>query len=102
MAALREAVPEELREYVHLEATSQDVLDTALMLVAHRSLGPLLEDAQGAAVAVAVLADRHRATAMIGRTLLQQALPVTFGLARVRLAGRDRLDHGAARGDPRS
>jgi 3-carboxy-cis,cis-muconate cycloisomerase len=80
VAALREAVPEELRQYVHLEATSQDVLDTALMLIAHRSLRPLLDDARAAAAAVAVLADRHRATPMIGRTLLQQALPVTFGL----------------------
>jgi 3-carboxy-cis,cis-muconate cycloisomerase len=80
VAALRAAVAEPVREFVHLAATSQDVLDTALMLVAQRALGPLLDDARGAADAAAGLADRHRATPMIGRTLLQQALPTSFGL----------------------
>jgi 3-carboxy-cis,cis-muconate cycloisomerase len=80
VAALRAAVTEPVREFVHLGATSQDVLDTALMLISHRALGPLLDDARRAADAAAVLADRHRATPMIGRTLLQQALPVPFGL----------------------
>jgi 3-carboxy-cis,cis-muconate cycloisomerase len=80
VSALRAAVAEPLRAYVHLGATSLVVLDTALMLVAHRALGPLLEDACAAADAAAALADRHRATPMIGRTLLQQALPVSFGL----------------------
>jgi 3-carboxy-cis,cis-muconate cycloisomerase len=80
VAALRTAVDEPVREYVHLGATSQDVVDTALMLIASRALEPLLADARAAAQAAAELADRHRATPMIGRTLLQQALPVTFGL----------------------
>ncbi len=78
--ALRAAVSEPARDHVHLGATSQDISDTALMLVAHRALGPLLADARGAADVAARLADEHRATPMIGRTLLQQALPVTFGL----------------------
>jgi 3-carboxy-cis,cis-muconate cycloisomerase len=65
---------------VHLGATSQDVLDTAAMLVAHRALAPLLEDLVAAADAAAALADEHRGTLMAGRTLLQQALPITFGL----------------------
>jgi 3-carboxy-cis,cis-muconate cycloisomerase len=80
VAALRAAVAEPVRAFVHLGATSQDVLDTALMLIAHRALGPLLDDARAAADAAAGLADRHRATPMIGRTLLQQALPLSFGL----------------------
>jgi 3-carboxy-cis,cis-muconate cycloisomerase len=80
VAALRACVPEAAREHVHLGATSQDVLDTALMLVARRALGPLLADARAAADAAAQLVERHRATPMIGRTLLQQALPITFGL----------------------
>ncbi len=80
VAALRAAVSESAREHVHLGATSQDISDTALMLVAHRALGALLADARGAADAAARLADEHRATPMVGRTLLQQALPVTFGL----------------------
>jgi 3-carboxy-cis,cis-muconate cycloisomerase len=78
--ALRAAVPEPAREHVHLGATSQDVADTALMLIARRALGPLLDDALVAADAAARLADAHRNTPMIGRTLLQQAVPVTFGL----------------------
>ncbi|MFZ1996887.1 MAG: lyase family protein, partial [Solirubrobacteraceae bacterium] len=66
--ALRAAVPEPAREHVHLGATSQDVADTALMLIARRALDPLLEDARGSAVAAARLAATHRDTAMIGRT----------------------------------
>jgi 3-carboxy-cis,cis-muconate cycloisomerase len=80
VSALRDAVDESLRGFVHLGATSQDIIDTALMLIASRALGPLLADAQAAAHAAAELAERHRSTPMIGRTLLQQALPVPFGL----------------------
>jgi 3-carboxy-cis,cis-muconate cycloisomerase len=78
--ALRAAVPEPAREYVHLGATSQDISDTAMMLIARRALVPLLEDARAAADAAAGLARAHRDSPMIGRTLLQEALPVTFGL----------------------
>jgi 3-carboxy-cis,cis-muconate cycloisomerase len=78
--ALRGAVGERFARYVHVGATSQDVLDTAAMLIAHRALGPLLHDAAGAADAAARLADRYRGTPMVGRTLLQQALPIPFGL----------------------
>jgi 3-carboxy-cis,cis-muconate cycloisomerase len=78
--ALRALVGEELAPLVHLGATSQDILDTAAMLVSSRALASLLDDAQAAARAAATLADRHRATPMSGRTLLQQALPVSFGL----------------------
>ena len=65
---------------VHRGATSQDILDTAAMLVARRALAPLLDDLRGAAGAAAALARAHRATPVAGRTLLQQALPTTFGL----------------------
>jgi 3-carboxy-cis,cis-muconate cycloisomerase len=78
--ALRAAVGAEHAEAVHVGATSQDILDTAAMLVASRALGPLLADAAGAADAAAELAGEHRATPMAGRTLLQPALPTTFGL----------------------
>ena len=50
------------------------------MLVASRALGPLIADLRAAADTCAELADRHRADAEPGRTLLQQAVPVTFGL----------------------
>jgi 3-carboxy-cis,cis-muconate cycloisomerase len=80
VAALRDAVPASAREYVHVGATSQDIVDTALMLVAHRALVPLLTDVRAAAGHAAALAAEHRHTPMIARTLLQQALPTTFGL----------------------
>ncbi len=78
--ALTAALPGPAAGAVHNGATSQDVLDSAAMLVAHRALGPLLADLEAAATAAAGLAEAHRGTIMAGRTLLQQALPVTFGL----------------------
>jgi len=78
--ALRAAVPKEATAFVHHGATSQDILDTAMMLIARRGLDLILVDLERAAAAAATLADRHRATAMAARTLLQQALPTTFGL----------------------
>lgn len=64
----------------HTGATSQDILDTAMMLIAKRALRPLLADASAAADAAAELAERHRGTPIMGRTLLQPAVPVSFGL----------------------
>ncbi|MEU4096716.1 3-carboxy-cis,cis-muconate cycloisomerase [Streptomyces sp. NPDC026673] len=66
--------------YVHRGATSQDILDTAAMLVAHRTLGPVLDDLATAATAFGRLAAEHRDTPMTGRTLTQHAVPTTFGL----------------------
>ncbi|HWF73598.1 MAG TPA: lyase family protein [Solirubrobacteraceae bacterium] len=80
VSALREAVGDELAGYVHLGATSQDILDTAQMLVAQRALAPVLADAAAAAEAAVRLAGEHRTTPMAGRTLLQAALPTSFGL----------------------
>ncbi len=77
---LEAAVGGEAAGFVHWGATSQDVLDTALMLVSRRALDVLLDEAGGLAGACAALAGRHSATLMAGRTLLQQALPITFGL----------------------
>jgi 3-carboxy-cis,cis-muconate cycloisomerase len=77
---LRAAVPDHVAEFVHKGATSQDIVDSAAMLVAHRALHPLLTDLRGAGDAAATLARRHRDTPMAGRTLLRQAVPTTFGL----------------------
>jgi 3-carboxy-cis,cis-muconate cycloisomerase len=66
--------------WVHWGATSQDVLDTAAMLVARRALDVLLEELDGVASGCAALAETHRTTPMAARTLLQQAVPTTFGL----------------------
>jgi 3-carboxy-cis,cis-muconate cycloisomerase len=78
--AVTEAAGPEAARWVHHGATSQDILDTAVSLVASRALQPVLDDLGGAAEAAAGLADRHRATVLAGRTLGQQALPTTFGL----------------------
>jgi len=73
--ALRERAPD-----AHRFATSQDILDTAAMLVARSARTLILADLDNAAAACAGLAEAHRSTVMAGRTLLQQAQPVTFGL----------------------
>jgi 3-carboxy-cis,cis-muconate cycloisomerase len=67
-------------EETHAGATSQDILDTAMMLVAKRAWEPILDDARAAAEACAALADAQRATPVMGRTLLQDAVPTSFGL----------------------
>ncbi|MGH8867057.1 MAG: 3-carboxy-cis,cis-muconate cycloisomerase [Actinomycetes bacterium] len=77
--SLTEAVPGEAAGTVHRGATSQDVLDTAAMLVVRRATGPLLDDLAAAADLCAGLAAGHRDTVLVGRTLLQQAMPTTFG-----------------------
>ena len=80
MAALRAEVPAEARSWVHWGATSQDILDTAAMLVATRAGAAIDADLGRLGDACAGLARSHRSTVMAGRTLLQQALPITFGL----------------------
>ena len=78
--ALTAAVGGDAARHVHKGATSQDIVDTAAMLVARRVLGLILAELDRLAAACARLADDHRETIMPGRTLLQQALPTTFGL----------------------
>jgi 3-carboxy-cis,cis-muconate cycloisomerase len=88
--ALTDAVDGPAAGHVHRGATSQDILDSAAMLVAHRALGPLLDDLEASSAAAAALAAAHRETVMAGRTLLQQALPIAFGLkAATWLVGLD-------------
>ncbi len=83
---------------VHSGATSQDILDTALMLVARRALDVALADLADCADAVAVVARDHVETVQAGRTLLQQAAPTTFGLTAAGwlsglMAAQDALQH---------
>ncbi|MFC0529669.1 3-carboxy-cis,cis-muconate cycloisomerase [Phytohabitans kaempferiae] len=78
--ALRAAVSPAAARHVHRGATSQDILDTAAMLVARDALGLIIADLTAAAEAAARLAGAHRDTPVAARTLLQQALPTTFGL----------------------
>src|SRR5206468_200225 len=76
-------------------------LDTAVMLVARDALALAVADLRACASAAAALAGEHRDTAMIGRTLLQQAVPTTFGAVAAGWgAGLDRavvaLEHVAS------
>ncbi|HZI90377.1 MAG TPA: 3-carboxy-cis,cis-muconate cycloisomerase [Thermoleophilaceae bacterium] len=77
---LTEAVGGHAAGFVHLGATSQDVMDTAAMLVSRRAAAAIDRELASAAGACAALAEDHRGTLMPARTLLQQALPTTFGL----------------------
>ncbi|MFL6053671.1 MAG: 3-carboxy-cis,cis-muconate cycloisomerase [Actinoallomurus sp.] len=94
-AAVKERDPD-AAAYVHRGATSQDIWDTAAMLVAFRALEPALADLARTAEALARIAAEHRDTPMPGRTLTQHAVPTTFGLKAAGwrslvLDARDRL-----------
>ncbi len=78
--ALAARLPADARDVVHPGATSQDIIDTAAMLLASRATHTILADLTTAAGHAARLANEHAGTVMAGRTLLQQAVPVTFGL----------------------
>jgi 3-carboxy-cis,cis-muconate cycloisomerase len=77
--ALEAAVGPGAGQHVHRSATSQDIMDTAMVLLARRALELLEADVVASADAAASLAQAHRDTVMAGRTLLQQAVPTTFG-----------------------
>ena len=77
---LRAAVGDEAADFVHLGATSQDIVDTAAMLVSRRTVEHVLTELDRLADGCAALARAHRSTPMAARTLLQQAVPTTFGL----------------------
>jgi 3-carboxy-cis,cis-muconate cycloisomerase len=65
--------------WVHHGATSQDIIDTALMLMSKRAGMTILDHLAAAADTCASLAEAHRDTLMVARTLGQQAAPTTFG-----------------------
>lgn len=80
VADLTAAVPADAAPFVHRGATSQDILDTAVVLVGTRAVEPILDDLRRTADVLGRLAAEHRATPMAGRTLTQHAVPTTFGL----------------------
>jgi 3-carboxy-cis,cis-muconate cycloisomerase len=67
-------------EWFHQGATSQDIVDSAAMLVSRRAVTLIRADLDGVAAACAAFAEEHRETPMAGRTLMQRAEPTTFGL----------------------
>jgi 3-carboxy-cis,cis-muconate cycloisomerase len=79
VGAVRERLEGQAAPWAHFGATSQDMVDTALMLVLRQALGLILGDMDRAKEAAAGLAERYRSAPMAARTLLQQALPTTFG-----------------------
>jgi 3-carboxy-cis,cis-muconate cycloisomerase len=76
---LRAAVPDHAQS-VHLGGTSQDIIDTGLVLQLRDGMALLQSDLAAMADAAAALARTHADTPMLGRTLLQAAMPITFGL----------------------
>lgn len=70
---------DKLGEYCHWGATTQDITDTATVLQIRESLDIVDTDLQAISKTMADLARRHRNTPMIGRSNLQQAIPITFG-----------------------
>lgn len=98
---LRAAVPDDDAQWIHRGATSQDILDTGLMLVARSSLRQIIDDLAGAADALSDLAREHADEVTAARTLTQHAVPTTVG---ARIAGwargiRRAIDRLTAVGD---
>jgi 3-carboxy-cis,cis-muconate cycloisomerase len=79
--------------FVHWGATSQDLADTAIILVLQKSREILEADLTRLEHALSKLSERHAGTIMLGRTLLQAALPTTFGLKVAGWLGAIRRSH---------
>src|SRR5690554_4489812 len=76
----RAVLPDELKRYFHQNATSQDVVDSALMLLLKPRLARLDALLLRCRAAAIKLMQVHNNSVMVGRTLMQQALPITFGV----------------------
>ena len=93
---------EDAARYVHWGATSQDIQDSGLVLQVRRALPTLYADIDRLKRALATLAARHADDPMAGRTWLQHAAPITFGLkaagylSALRRAGRRLREAGDA------
>ncbi len=77
--AIRSRMPAEFAAAVHRGATSQDIVDTAAVLIARDAVALILTDVDRVAASCARFAEEYRGTVMAARTLLQQAVPTTFG-----------------------
>ena len=76
---LEKACDNNLGEYVHFGVTTQDIIDTGLVLQFKEAMTLIKSELKAIAKALAKLAKTHKNTAMMGRTLALQALPITFG-----------------------
>lgn len=70
----------ETAQWLHRGLTSQDTLDTAIVLGLRRCAGVVLDLMEEQMITLVGLAERYRSTVMAGRTLTQHAVPITFGL----------------------
>jgi len=100
--ALAEACEGDAGKYVHLGATSNDILDTATALQLRDAIRLIDEDLRELIEALADLATKHKKTIMLGRTHGQAAVPITFGLKMAVFTSetarqRDRLREAAPR-----
>ncbi|MEX3990454.1 3-carboxy-cis,cis-muconate cycloisomerase [Paraburkholderia sp. EG286A] len=80
LTARVKAADPEAAKYVHWGATSQDIIDTATVLQLRDALALIERGIDALCATLADLARTHRATPAVGRTWLQQALPITLGL----------------------
>ncbi|MCS5735712.1 lyase family protein [Herbiconiux daphne] len=88
VSRLKQAVPPADRTWVHRGATSQDILDTAIMLVSRQAVDAVLSELGTAEASLSAFAAEHRDVVAVGRTLAQHAVPTTVGLrATVWLTG---------------
>lgn len=76
---LEKACDNDLGEFVHFGVTTQDIIDTGLVLQFKEAMNLIKAELKGIAKALFDLAKKHKNTAMMGRTLSLQALPITFG-----------------------
>jgi 3-carboxy-cis,cis-muconate cycloisomerase len=81
---LTSQIGDDAKKFVHWGATSQDAIDTALMLQMRDGIDLLVNGLLDVCTVCERLAEQHRYTLMAGRTLLQQAVPITFGLKAAR------------------
>lgn len=80
VSLLRRVAPEAARPWVHRGLTSQDVIDTAMMLASREVIDALRRAMADQIATMTFLVDRHRQTPMVARTLTQYAIPTTFGV----------------------
>jgi len=86
--SLRALLPKDLEPFLHRGATTQDVADTALVLIIRDALRLIALDLDAVIAGLITLAERHRATPCVGRSYGQQAAPISFGFrVAVWLAG---------------
>ncbi|HEU5456349.1 MAG TPA: lyase family protein [Nocardioides sp.] len=80
VSILRERLDADAARWVHRGLTSQDVVDSALMVLLRDAVSEVRRDLRQQIGMLADLAETHRTTPMVGRTLTQHAVPTTFGI----------------------